>query len=148
MSNSPLKKHSRVISKVEDAAEYLRQEKILFPNGQKDYFTQLKNGDPNAIHTAITFLQTDPIFFRSGYIKEELLRALKKAPLSKKNITALHSLLLDQLQIPARREFRDYCKLAKKIVTDDFINQLQEKTLSTDENVSRQAQWMLDTISE
>jgi hypothetical protein len=39
------------------------------------------SGLTEAIEIAIQFLEVDPYFFRSGYIKTDLLRRLKRAPL-------------------------------------------------------------------
>ena len=42
----------------------------------------LKRSDPAAVEDAITFLEADPIAFRTGYLKEELLDRLKVVELS------------------------------------------------------------------
>lgn len=46
-----------------------------------DAFEKIKNGDKDWISQAILYLEVDPFYFRSGYFKEKLCKALKQAHL-------------------------------------------------------------------
>ncbi|MBL4661406.1 MAG: hypothetical protein JKY19_13700 [Alcanivoracaceae bacterium] len=69
----------------------------------------------------ITFLELDPMFFRSGYIKEEMLRKIKKSPLSLKQINRLRQVLKDAVKNRGTREFKKYCSLAINIANPELV---------------------------
>ena len=69
----------------------------------------------------ITFLELDPMFFRSGYIKEEMLRKIKKSPISVKQKERLRLVLKDAVENRGTREFKRYCNLAIKIANPELV---------------------------
>jgi len=72
----------------------------------------------------ITFLELDPMFFRSGYIKEEMLKKIKKSPITIKQKDRLRSVLKDAVEKRGTREFKKYCNLAIELANDEFISYL------------------------
>lgn len=56
---------------------------LAFPGGFNGAYERMINGDPVAMEAGICFLECRPYFFRSGYMFKDILRKLKKAPLSK-----------------------------------------------------------------
>lgn len=54
--------------------EYWRAWENVVPPGFWDEYDRLKRGDLLGLETAISFLEADPWFFRSGYLKADLLR--------------------------------------------------------------------------
>lgn len=72
----------------------------------------------------ITFLELDPMFFRSGYIKEEILRKLKRSKLNNKQIERLIYVLECAVENKGTREFRRYCRFAQSISNQKFLNYL------------------------
>jgi hypothetical protein len=48
---------------------------------------------PELVNFAVEFLELDPLFFRSGYLKETLLDQLKVAPLTETDKTRLREIL-------------------------------------------------------
>lgn len=72
----------------------------------------------------ITFLEINPIFFRSGYIKEEMLKKIKKSPLSVKQKMRLRQVLKDAVENRGTREFKRYCRLAINIANPEFVSYL------------------------
>jgi hypothetical protein len=73
--------------------------------------------EPELLEFSISFLEVNPLFFRSGYIKEELLRKLKRTKLNGKQIERLNAVLQDAVDQRGSREFKGYCRLAAIIAT-------------------------------
>jgi hypothetical protein len=61
------------------------------------------------------------MYFRSGYIKEEMLRKIKRTTLNDKQKYRLRNLLYNAVEERASREYKKYCSLAP-IVTDEAFN--------------------------
>jgi hypothetical protein len=124
-------------------------DRLAFPGGLEHGLSLLKNQDPTTIATAISYLEADPYFFRSGYIKENILRLLKKVTLSKKQIAELQEILIDAITNNNRREYQEYCKLARIIADEPFRHQIQDIIQQSDDATIRQrAQQMLNASQE
>lgn len=89
-------------------------------------------GDREALESAICFLEVDPYYFRSGYLKEILLRELKRAPLKRHDRARLQMVLINAVRKPSRREFPAYLGLLQKVWTPDFEAQLLHEAEKTD----------------
>ena len=100
---------------------------LAFPGGLKHSLILLKKQDPQSIQSAIEFLQADPYFHRSGYIKEKVASALKQISLSSEQIEELQAVMLAAIEIEGRREFLEYCRLARKLSDKQFIQQLEKR---------------------
>ena len=81
--------------------------------------------DDELIEFSITFLELNPMFFRSGYVKEEILRKLKRSALSEKQNERLRAVLLDAVNNRGTREFRRYCRLLPKISSPKLVSALE-----------------------
>ena len=81
--------------------------------------------DQETIEFVISFLELDPRFFRSGYIKEAMLQKIGRAALRPKQLTRLRAVLLDAVDRRGGREFRRYCRLAAHICDDNLLSELQ-----------------------
>jgi hypothetical protein len=90
----------------------------------------------------IAFLERDPYTGCSGYLKEKILRRLKRAPLTETQKARLRAMLLAQVCKPPRREARDYCRLA--IVLDE--PSFRQKLDRLEEVGGVWAGWMLDAL--
>lgn len=95
---------------------------------------------------AILFLEADPWFFRSGYLKVELIRSLKRATLSERDVMRLGFVLLRAVDRRHRREFRSYCRLAAHVKTPELVERLRERLAADDTEVCRRARWMLSYV--
>ncbi len=84
---------------------------LAFPGGLDNEISGLKSGDASSIEMAVTFLEVDAMFFRSGYIKEELLTRLKNADLTSSQVQRLSAAILNVVDDRDCREFRRYCQL-------------------------------------
>lgn len=128
-------------------AFHTRYDQLAFPGGLKHGLELLKNNDPGAIESAIAYLKADPYFHRSGYIKQTVCRLLKQARLTKSQIQELQKILLASLQTPLRREFIEYCRLARKIANPDFITHLNRIAAEAPSSMQRKAEIMLFRIN-
>ena len=61
---------------------HARYDELAFPGGYERARQKIDEGDPEAIETAICFLELRPYFFRSGYMFKDLLRRTKRARLT------------------------------------------------------------------
>jgi hypothetical protein len=77
------------------------------------------------VEFSVTFLELNPMFFRSGYIKEEMLRKLKRSALSEQQNERLRAVLIDAVNNRGTREFRRYCRLLPKVSSPRLIATLE-----------------------
>ena len=86
------------------------------------------------------------MFFRSGYIKEEILEHLSRNPLSDDQKHRLRKIILERVSdTGTRREFRRYCRLAP-IVSDPEFEAEIAKLAGPSGTKPKHAQWVLDRI--
>jgi len=109
-------------------------------------YERLSRSDPDAIEMAMAFLEADPWFFRSGYVKAAILRRLTRLSLTPRAVARLNRVVLAAVDGRDRREFRRYCRLAAAVATPRVSAALQERLASSDAGVRRRAEWMLATI--
>jgi hypothetical protein len=95
---------------------------------------------------AITFLEMDPMYFGSGYIKERLLRRLKSAQLDNAEVARLTAVLVDAVRRRGRREFRYYCRLAAVLQQPEVLEESLRLVASSDGRVAARAQLMLQYV--
>lgn len=120
--------------------------KLAFPGGLARVYADLPRGDRAVIEDAIRFLETDPYFFRSGYLKGDLLRYLGRASLDPYQEDRLRAVVLARVSGPSRREFRRYCRLARRLSTPEFVARLQELASEEPGTAARHANWVLQAI--
>jgi len=95
-------------------------DQLAFPGGLQRQLDRMSHSDPEAIELAVRFLEADPWFFRSGYIKEQLLRILRRVVLTEDQQARLRAVILHHVEIDGRREFRRYCQLARVLNEPSF----------------------------
>jgi hypothetical protein len=130
------------------AATFERARQEAYPPSFQEDWWRLKQGDPAGLETAISFLEADPWFFGSGYAKAELIRLINKCELSDVYRRRLQNVVLAVLETHDRREFRSYCRLAKKVYSERFRAELLTLLNHTSSNVRRRAQWVLDACNK
>ena len=113
-----------------------------------DKLKEVEEIDGEWREAAITFLEVNPRYFRSGYDKAQVLRRLKRADLSAKHKQRLRSVLLEIIGKPSGVEFRQYCQLAAKLASGGLASTLSKLVKSDDEGVRRRASWMLEHVEE
>jgi len=113
------------------------------------HYESLRLGrDLDALEMAVEFLEADPYFFRSGYIKEKLLRYVRRYTLTPEHMNRLQRIVLNVVDRHFCREFREYCKLARKLNSAELQLLLEHRTQRGDKAVQKRAQWVLDWIGK
>jgi hypothetical protein len=90
----------------------------------------------------LDFLEADPVFFRSGYMKESLLGELKRRILDRREVERLQAIILNVIRKPDRREFRRYCRVATTVDDQDFRKKLRDFEATDDADIRRRANWV------
>lgn len=120
---------------------------LAFPDGLAKELELLKTGNLHAISSAIIYLEADPYFHRSGYIKQKLVRLLKKSPLTHDQKEQLREVIIKAIHENGRREFVEYCRLARVIQNELLIKRIQDIAHSAhDEFIIARAKQLLDTL--
>ena len=90
------------------------------------FLAALSAGDAEAKESAIKFLEFDPYYYRSGYIKSKLLVRLKQLKLNASEIKRLQKVICNAIvsQQP-KSEFKYYARLLKNVGTPEFRAKLQ-----------------------
>lgn len=109
---------------------------------------RLRAGDLGALDAAIDFLQADPMFFRSGYVKAELVKLVKRLPLSDDQVKRLRTFLTGVVRSRDDRDFRDFCRLAPRLDGSEFRAELLAMTGDLDRDISRRARWVLHALEQ
>jgi hypothetical protein len=98
------------------------------------FLADLRVSDRQAIDEAILYLEADPWYFRSGYLKERLIRGLKVAKLTQRDRRRLRNVIWNVAGGRNRREYRDYCSLAAVVGDADLIRLLEEVSPERDQD--------------
>ncbi len=118
-----------------------------YPIGFWAEFEMLRTDKSCKPDLTITFLEDDPWFFRSGYVKEKLIEMIVQQQLTRGTAARLRSVVLQAILNRDRREFRRYCKLARRVSNEEFVTAVTSLSQSADEGVARRARWVLEAIS-
>jgi hypothetical protein len=120
----------------------------MYPGELDDAMSALASvpAPAGAVETVIIFLEADPWCFRSGYVKQEILRRLRRQPLTIEQKERLGSALRFYVDAGDRRELLDACKFARRHPTQTLRSQLKERLASPDNDVARRALLMLSSI--
>lgn len=109
---------------------------------------RLRAGDPSTVEDAIVFLETDPWFFRAGYLKERVISALKRAPLPGAPRERLRHVILEVCRGKNRREFRYYCRLAVAVWTREFEEAIRAEAATHDAESKGKYSYLLKYLEE
>jgi hypothetical protein len=118
-----------------------------YPQGFGQDFRRLKEGNASGMTAAVKFLEADPWFFRSGYTKAELIRYLIRIELPRSIEDRLRIVVLAVVDQGDRREFRHYCRLARKVDSPRLQEELSKRLRGEDPAVARRARWVLDALA-
>jgi hypothetical protein len=128
------------------------------PSSDAAFMPGLAKGHVRCIETAIAFLDADPWFFRSGYEKQNIIRHLKRVPLSEAQRLRLARVVLAAIDghaagVPEshaggvrekghRVEFRNFGRLACGIWSAFLDAEVARRMQSPDPGIRRRATWV------
>ncbi len=127
-------------------AFHANYDRLAFPGGLAREFERLRNGDPEAIELAVRYLEANPWYFRSGYHKAEMLKFLKRNPLSEGQCARLRKVILDRVRGNPVREMRAYCRLAPRVADEQFEAELLAINQKSNCHAARGAGWVLEYL--
>ena len=107
---------------------------------------KLKANEVADIDVAIDFLEADPLYFRSGYLKGRLARLLRPSQLSETQARRLNRVILNIVQRRNTYEFREFCRLAYRLCNSCLCDELNNLARSSNLAEARRAKWMLMSI--
>ena len=119
---------ARDVARWEDAARRLHElEERKFHIFESARFLEaLATGEAEARKCAIKFLEFDPYYFRSGYMKAKLLTRLKHLVLTPDEVCRLQCVVVAAILAPLPKcEFKYYARLLTKIGSPEFREQLR-----------------------
>jgi len=126
--------------------QYEEATRGAYPDRFWDDYKRLKEGNLAGLESAMKFLEADPWFYRSGYVKADLLRFINRVDLPKSALPRLRKIVLNAVNSRDRREFRKYCNLAKRIDGPEFQECLIKLLEDEDPAVRRRAAWVIETL--
>jgi hypothetical protein len=109
---------------------------------------RLRNNDSSGLESLVRFLEADVYCFRSGYMKEEIIRLLARADLETETAQRLRTIVLAVVDGFDRREFRYYIRLARRVDSVDFRSELRGRLTSESPRTVRHAEWMLAGLDD
>ena len=120
---------------------------LAFPGGLERAMALLKKKDNCIIELSVQFLEADPWFYRSGYLKEDIIRVLRQVPLSMDQRMRLQKVIVARIQSPnTPREFRWYCRLAPYVSDSNFETYVATFAGQSDSIQSWHARWVVSQL--
>jgi hypothetical protein len=99
----------------------------------------LQLGDPSGAEYAIAYLEADPWYFRSGYLKARITRWLRQVKLDEPQQERLRQVIVEGIQRGSRYEQVEYRKLGRRLDTEAFRAELRKLAGSKDAGTARRA---------
>lgn len=109
---------------------------------------QLRAGNPSGLEDAIHFLEADPIFDGTGWRKEYLIRLIRDVEVNEDCARRLRAVILGIVDRRDGREFRAYCRLARKVDAPELRGQLEQRLTHAAPAVRRRARWVLEALAQ
>ncbi len=130
------------------AAQERYREAILaaYPHDFAETLQRLKSGDTSDLEDVLAFLEADPFFYATGYLKEDLCRWFSRVELPPPYIVRLRRVVLALVDKRHTREFSEYGRLACKVDSPELREELAHRLASDDPAVRRRARWMLEAL--
>ena len=131
---------------IEAQKHYWRLISAAYPPSFNQDLVRLEEGDPSGLESVVAFLEADPIFYGTGYLKEALSRLLRDVELPMIYVQRLQRVVLSIVDRRDGREFRAFCRLARKVDAPELREQLTRRLAHDDPNVRRRARWVLEAL--
>ncbi len=130
------------------AARFWEAMKAAYPPGFVPDDVRLHADDAAGLENALAFLEADPFFYRTGYVKAKLIRDIKRLPLTPPQSQRLQQVVLNMVDARNDREFRAFCRLARKVDAPALREQLTARLTSGDAGIRRRARWVLEALAQ
>ena len=119
-----------------------------YPPGFWEDYERLRAGDPTGLESAVQFLEADPIFFRSGYVKQKLIRAIKTPMLTPEYVERLQQVVLAVVDRRYDRDLGSYRNLAWKVYSPYLRARLEQRVSDGTLSIRSRARWMLEELEK
>ena len=133
---------------IEAQRRYWQLMAAAYPPTFNQDLVRLEEGDASGLESIVAFLEADPIFYGTGYLKEGLSRLLRDVELPSNYVSRLQAVVLSVVDRRDGREFRAYCRLARKVDSPELREQLTRRLTQDDPNVRRRARWVLEALEQ
>lgn len=118
---------------------YRRARNRLFTPEFESAVTRLRGGDASGIEHVIAFIEADPWFFHSGYLKQKFARYLRRIDITGSQRDRLRTAVLGAFAKGRREDLKEYVSLARRLDTPSFRDALQRLVDVGDEGTSERA---------
>jgi len=119
-----------------------------YPPGLDEGIANLHSGSSDDIERCIAYLEADLYVFGSGYIKSDIIKRLKKLDLKLEFRRRLQNVVINVIKKGFRREFKDYCRLARHVHSEGFLLEVEKFLKSNDPNLALRGKWVLDACRQ
>ena len=116
---------------------------ILATFWQKEYLSAVESGDPESVDLAISFVEVNPYYFRSGYMKDRLFRRLRRSKLSEDQRQRLLSAITEAIHSHQGDGWNHFIALAAAFADARFVEFVSKVTTGKDPKVARRAKLLL-----
>ena len=146
----------KILSVVPELAEVTREAHRLwyaaidaaYPPGFDQDAARLHAGDAAGLEGSLAFLEADPFFYRTGYIKAKMIRHITRLPLTHLQEKRLRQVVLTVVDARDDRDFRAFCRLARRVDAPALREQLTARLASGDADIRRRARWVLEALAQ
>lgn len=121
----------------------------VYPEPLQQVDRGLKHASDIDTAVMLDFLEADPFFYRSGYMKEKILTEFKRRQLDRHEVARLQAIILRVVVTQDhRREFRYYCRAAANVDDRKFRAKLAALEGSRSTKISLRANWVLAALDD
>ncbi len=106
-------------------------------------YTEWAYADEELLEFVVCYLEVDPRYFRSGYIKAVLLTRLKRSDPDEARLARIRNMLVDAVERRDVPEFKYYCRLAAVVASAELAARVQRLLDSAEPAPRRCARRML-----
>lgn len=132
----------------EACAAWHAHRSVLDTFWRDEALVQLEAGDPAMLDLAIAYVEVDPYYFRSGYLKKRLFRRLKRLTLPDVQKKRIQQGVLGALRTHQGSGWKDFCLLASAFSDPEFVCSVVPFVADSDSHVARRAQLLLKHVNK
>jgi hypothetical protein len=106
----------------------------------------IRAGEPEYVERAIAYLEADPYFDGTGYVKSALVRYLKLVPFTPTQQERLRALILRVIDTYGHFGGKHVCRLAASVQSPEFLAQVRDRLKSPDYELRQRARNVYDCV--